>query len=96
MANTVRDWSDNRGLRALELLGYLAAAEQVTGGAVYNATAQRLRRDYSYGRMMINAKITDPCDDNHSDDEEAFLPLYTYMEAFRRLGRPLDTQFKVS
>ena len=27
---------------------------------------------------MVNAKITDPCD-NHSDDEEAFLPLYTYL-----------------
>ena len=45
----------------------------------YSAAATRLRDDLGYGRMMVNAKITDPCDDNHSDDEEAFLPLYTYV-----------------
>jgi hypothetical protein len=98
MANTARDWSDNRGLRALELLSYLAAAEQITGGAskIFNATSERLRRDNAYGRMMINCKISDPCDDNHSDDEEAFLPLYTYITAFHRLGRPLDSHFKAT
>ena len=91
--NEVRAWSDNRGLRALELLSYLAAAEELTGDAKYGAAANHLRDDLGYGRMMVNAKITDPCDDNHSDDEEAFLPLYTYAAAFKRMNRPLDAPF---
>jgi hypothetical protein len=71
--NEVRDWSDNRGLRALEMLSYLAAAEEVTGDGRYKKAADMLRTEHGYGRMMVNAKITVPCDDNHSDDEEAFL-----------------------
>ena len=43
--------------------------------------------------MLVNAKITDPCDDNHSDDEEAFLPLYTYIMAYKALGRPREPEF---
>ena len=42
---------------------------------------------------MVNAKITDPCDDNHSDDEEAFLPLYTYVMAYKALGRTREPDF---
>ena len=91
--NEVRDWSDNRGLRALELLSYLAAAEEVTDDNRYPAAAAALRADHGYGRMMVNAKITDPCDDNHSDDEETFLPLYTYVTAFRAMGRARDAEF---
>ena len=37
--NQVRDWSDNRGLRALELLSYLAMAEEVTGDHVHDPHA---------------------------------------------------------
>ena len=89
----VRPWSDNRGLRALELLSYLAAAEDLTGDAKYAEASAALRTAHGYDQMMVNAKITDPCDDNHSDDEEAFLPLYTYAMAYRRLGRALEPPF---
>ena len=50
----------DRGLRALELLSYLAAAEAVTGDATFRATAERLRAEHGYGRMLVNAKIPDP------------------------------------
>ena len=81
------------GLRALELLSYLSAAEEVTGEQKYRTTAEELRGEHGYAQMMVNAKITDPCDDNHSDDEEAFLPLYTYLQAHARLGRVRDAEF---
>ena len=86
-------WSDDRGLRALEMLSYLAGAEEVTGDASYRRVAETLRATHGYGRMMVNAKITDPCDDNHSDDEEAFLPLYTYLVAYAKLGRKREADF---
>jgi hypothetical protein len=91
--NTKPSWSDDRGLRAIEMLTYLVAAEEVTGDSRYRLTAEALRAQHGYGRMMVNAKITDPCDDNHSDDEEAFLPLYTYILAHERLGRKRDAEF---
>lgn len=46
--------------------------------------------------MMVNCKITAPCDDNHSDDEETFLPLYTYFSSMQRLGRPPDAAFNAT
>jgi len=91
--DATRSWSDDRGLRALELLSYLAGAEEVTGDARYRRAAEALRATHGYGRMMVNAKITDPCDDNHSDDEEAFLPLYTYLVAYAKLGRKREPDF---
>lgn len=94
--NEVPSWSDDRGLRALEILSYLAAAEEVTGDRKYRSTAEALWVSHGYGRMMVNAKITDPCDDNHSDDEEAFLPLYTYMLAYEHLGRPREPEFEAA
>ena len=91
--NDVVDWSDDRGLRAIEMLTYLVAAEEVTGDATYRQAADELRGAHGYGRMMVNAKITDPCDNNHSDDEEAFLPLYTYLQAYKRMGRQREPEF---
>ena len=41
--NDVADWSDDRGLRAIEMLTYLVAAEEVTGDAKYRQTADELR-----------------------------------------------------
>ena len=41
--NARPSWSDDRGLRALELLSYLAAAEEVTGDVAFRATAEQLR-----------------------------------------------------
>ena len=52
---------------------------------MYRAAADAVRREHGYGSMMVNVD-PDPCDDNHSDDEEAFLP-YTYALAFEKMGR---------
>ena len=65
----------------------------MTGDDAYRKEAERLRRDHGYHRMLVNAKIIDPCDDNHSDDEEAFLPLYTYIMAYKALGRSREPEF---
>jgi len=62
----------------------------------YRAAFDALTREKGYGRMMVNAKITAPCDDNHSDDQEAFLPLYEYAMAHRQLGRTLDVHYNAT
>ena len=90
-----RFWSDARGLRALEIQAHLAAAEEATGDKKFREVFDALRHDHGYDWKMVNAKITSPCDDNHSDDEEAMLPVYTYGMALRALGREkTDTAFK--
>jgi hypothetical protein len=37
--------------------------------------------EYGYNINIINQKITQPSDDNFSDDELAFLPYFTYIWA---------------
>ncbi len=36
---------------------------------------------HQYGRNVLNTKILSPCDDNYSDDELAWLPLFTFFFA---------------
>ena len=40
-----------------------------------------LVNEHGYGENVINTKITQPSDDNYSDDELNFLPYLTYFWA---------------
>jgi len=93
--NSVRSWSDDRGLRAVEIMAYVRGAHQMTQKEKYSEAHTKLLKD-GYDRIMVNAKITAPCDDNHSDDEEAFLPLYTYAMASQALGLEAGAHFNAT
>eukprot|EP00050_Salpingoeca_kvevrii_P011097 m.12660 g.12660 ORF g.12660 m.12660 type:complete len:765 (-) comp3253_c0_seq1:54-2348(-) len=81
--NVLREWSDERGLNALQILSFIASARNATGdkSGVFQAAHDKLtRNDVQYDQNMLNAKIETPDDDNYSDDELAFLPFYTYFQ----------------
>ena len=50
--NEVPSWSDDRGLRALEMLSYLAAAEEVTGDATYREAAESRSQSRAGGMLL--------------------------------------------
>ncbi len=90
--NWGRDWSDERGLNAVEMLAMLAgAAEAVavpnSGGAGNDTAAFAAATTYlmspgvDYGGNMVNAKIIAPDDDNYSDDELLYFSYFPVLLA---------------
>lgn len=84
--NGRRAWSDERGLQSLQILAFVAAALNVSSpaGAAAEAPwraayAQLVAEPNQYLENMLNLKITDPVDDNYSDDELALLPYLTLL-----------------
>lgn len=82
--NDKPDWFDQRGLNSLQILAWLAAAEELapTVGAdpsFYANAIELLTKTHQYDFNIINAKIPIPDDDNYSDDELQHLPAYTYI-----------------
>ncbi len=71
------EWAFERGLNSLQIISFLAAAYHVTQDATYRDALQRLFTHHGYAHNTINQKITLPYEDNHSDDELAYLPYYT-------------------
>ncbi len=74
------EWSIERGLNSLELLAALAAAHHCTGDEKYQEVMDQLINEHDYLVNLINQKITIPSEHNHSDDELAFLPYYTFLQ----------------
>ncbi len=78
-------WRSERGLNSLEILSHLKVAVHITGEARYAAAAAELIRDHGYALNTVEQKILPGdfpgAEDNHSDDELAFLsyePLLRY------------------
>ncbi len=73
-------WRAERGLNSLEMLAYLRVAESLTGEPRYRQAARELVDDHHYALNTIEQKVMpgdfDGAEDNHSDDELAFLSYY--------------------
>jgi hypothetical protein len=70
-------WWQERGLKSLSILSYLAVAEHVTGDAKYAAASRELidREGYSQNAMFDKVQ-NGPGSGNQSDDEMAFMSYY--------------------
>lgn len=74
-------WSEERGLKSLSLLAYLAATEHVTGDPKYRQIINLLRDKYAYDTNLKNPKNQRGVGSvNHSDDEMAFMCFYNLMK----------------
>jgi len=95
--NERRAFSDERGLQSLQILAFLAAAFNAT--SAHGAPVELWQTAYAdltdgsthqYLANLLNLKITDPGDDNYSDDELAFLPYLTLLGMACRAGSACD------
>jgi hypothetical protein len=86
--NNDRNFSDERGLQSLQILAFLSAATNVSSSSpsspvspsiFRNAFLELTNETNQYDENMINLKIQTPSDDNFSDDELSFLPLFTIL-----------------
>ncbi len=82
-------WVAERGLNSLQMLSFLLAAYHVTGEDKFLASFQNLVEEHGYAENTINQKILIPSENNHSDDELAFLPYYIL---FRYLDKYITDQ----
>ena len=74
------EWAFERGLNSLQIISFLSAAYHVTEDAKFRDALQSLFTQHGYAHNTINQKITLPYEDNHSDDELAYLPYYALFQ----------------
>lgn len=67
--NSNSKYYSERGINSLEILSYLALAYSVTGKEIYYQEFNRLGYQEGYIRNLLNFKIDNPFEDNHSDNE---------------------------
>ena len=73
-------WWQERGLKSLSILSYLAVAEHITGDAKYLRAARELIDRHGYAHNAMHAKIQHgPGSGNQSDDEMAFMSYYSLL-----------------
>lgn len=90
--NDDKEFYSERGLNSLEILSYLALAYSTTGKSVYKEQFQKLALGYNYYENVLNQKIDNPVEDNHSDNELAQMAYHTLFYAVRRLERQLASE----
>ncbi len=74
-------WAEERGLKSLSLLSYLAATEHVTGNPKYRDLIKMLCEKHAYDTNLKNPKNQRGVGSvNHSDDEMAFMCFYNLMK----------------
>ena len=81
--NRNRVYSDGRGVNSLQALAFLQAGAvtahpQAPFAKHLLGTYASLVHQHDYGGNVVNLKIESPVDDNYSDDELTFLPLYLF------------------
>lgn len=69
-------WAYERGLNALQIVSALICAYSMTGDAKYLDHKRELISKHGYADSILNQKMLYPPEENHSDDELAFLPYY--------------------
>ena len=70
-------WWEDRGLKSLSMLCYLAVAEHITGDPKYAAAARDLIDHHGYAQNAMFTKVQHgPGSGNQSDDEMAFMCYY--------------------
>jgi len=74
------DWWQERGLKSLSILSYLAGAAFVTGDAKYERAARELVERHGYAHNAMHSKVQHgPGSGNQSDDEMAFMCFYNLL-----------------
>ena len=74
-------WAEERGLKSLSLLSYLAATEHVTGDSKYRQIINMLREKHAYDtNLKVPKNQRGVGSVNHSDDEMAFMCFYNLMK----------------
>jgi len=74
-------WWEERGLKSLSMLSYLAVAEHITGDPSYGEQTERLLKDHAYGTNAMIYKIHRGIGSgNQSDDEMAFMSYYNLIK----------------
>lgn len=77
-------WWQERGLKSLSILSYLAVAEHVCGDPKYAAAARELIDRESYAQNAMHPKVQHgPGSGNQSDDEMAFMCYYGLLRCSR-------------
>ncbi|HPO29747.1 MAG TPA: hypothetical protein PKX28_00790 [Candidatus Hydrogenedentes bacterium] len=75
------DWWQERGLKSLSMLSYLAVAAHVTGDEKYDKIARELMDRFGYHNNAMFYKVhLGPGSGNQSDDEMAFMCYYNLMK----------------
>ena len=79
--NHDRMWWNERGLKSLSMLSYLAVAEHITGDPAYGTQMDTLVRDHAYDTNAMIYKIHRGIGSgNQSDDEMAFMSFYNLVK----------------
>jgi hypothetical protein len=77
-------WWQDRGLKSLSILCYLAVAEHITGDPKYAAAARDLIDHAGYAQNAMYSKVQHgPGSGNQSDDEMAFMCYYGLLRCSR-------------
>ncbi len=74
--NETQSWAYERGLNSLQIISALTCGYHMTGNPKYLEHKRKLIVEYGYADNILNQKMTYPPEENHSDDELAFLPYY--------------------
>ena len=74
-------WAEERGLKSLSMLSYLAVAEHITGDPVYGEHSRKLIEEHAYDTNAMIYKIHRGIGSgNQSDDEMAFMSFYNLVK----------------
>lgn len=74
-------WWEERGLKSLSMLSYLAVAEHVTGDPSYGKQSDKLIKEHAYDTNAMIYKIHRGIGSgNQSDDEMAFMSYYNLLK----------------
>jgi len=76
-------WRAERGLNSLEVLSYLKVAAHITGDSTYERAYRELVTDHHYALNTLRQRVVPGdfpgAENNHSDDELAFLAYYNLL-----------------
>lgn len=74
-----------RGTNSLGILAYLVSAYSITADEKYSKMFWNLGLNYDYIYNVNNAKVDNPAEDNHSDNELLFQTYHILFYSLRRL-----------
>lgn len=80
--NLQREWSDERGVNSLEVLGYICAGANYTGdpdGLFATAYAELTNSTNQYDMNVVNQKVEWPLDVNYGDDGLSWSAYITHL-----------------
>ena len=94
LVNDDPDHYSERGGNSLAILSYLTSAYSVTRDVRYKDVFTHLAEKYNYVLNAYNAKMDNPYEDNHSDNELNFLSYHVLFYASQRLKNDPDVAWK--